>query len=725
MKRAILSFALLTGVRLAAQVPAEVRGRVTDDATGRAIVGAEIAVVGRGEHAETDADGAFVIRGLEPRHYRLRARSVGYAPTARDADVDNGRVTAVDFSLRAVNVVLDPVTISAAADAHLAGATTLDRRAIESSGRHDVGELLQTVPSVVLTQSGGPGSPTQISIRGSSAGEVLVLVDGVPINSAITGTADLSRIALETVERVTVVPGAQSAKYGARAQAGVVLIETRRAERDASLSASMGAWGERVGALSVGDVVPVRDARLGGSISAQQRAVIGDFSYDVPAIRGGGTARRTNADVRSSSVVGATSLEAGRMAARGRIDWEETARGVAGSIVQPSSTGRARESRFAGGIDSRATLGGVLIGGTVDLANERSHFVDPDPPFSGAYDDRVDAHEARTALNATIGGMSGLAALGVESRQVGVDATSLASGTPHSQAINSAWIDFRRTMDASHEIALSAEATARIDHESLGRNTSTSPRLSMTASRGIASVSLSGGGAFSPPSLADQFFHEGVLVKPNPALQPERVRNEIELRGALRDVALGRVTTSVDAAVYRADIHGMILWTPDFRFIWSPSNFDVRRSGWEATARVALASLGTELSGTIDQTDVTYTGSVLSGQVAYRPRTTGNVGLAVGGRRGRIELTTRYVGARRTVPGSELNSLDPYWLTDAIATLPLSRHAWAADATFGVTNVFDKPAAMLVDYPFGGRRWTVGIRVRRSGGALETSYGTN
>ena len=725
MKRVALVAALLFGARLAAQVPAELRGHVGDDATGRAIAGAEIVVIGGAERAETDADGAFDIRGLEPRHYRLRARAVGHVPVEREIDVDNGRVTTVNFSLRAVSVALETVTINAAADERTAGATTLDRRAIEASGRHDLGELLQTVPSVVLTQSGGPGSPTQISIRGSSAGEVLVLVDGVPINSTITGAADLSRIALETVERVTVAPGAQSARFGARALAGVVLIETRRAERDASLSASMGAWGERVGAASIGDVVPVGGTRLGGSIALQRRDVIGDFSYDVPAVRGGGTARRTNEDVRSSSVAGATSLESGRTVTRGRIDWEETARGVAGSIVQPSSTGRARESRFAGGVDSRATLGVVAIGGTVDLAHERSHFVDPDPPFGGSYDDRVEAHEARAALNATIAGRAGAAAIGGESMHVGVAATSLAPGTPHTQVINSAWIDLRRTIDASHELSITADATARVDHESLGQNTSTSPRVSITGSRGIASVSLSGGGAFSPPSLADQFFHEGVLVKPNPALQPERVRNEIELRGALRDIELGGVRTSVDAAVYRADIQGMILWMPDFRFVWSPSNFDVRRSGWEATGRVALAALGTELRGTINQTDVTYTGAVLSGQVAYRPRTTGSVTLTSGGRDGRVELTTRYVGARRTVPGSELNTLTPYWLTDAIATLPLSRRAWTTDATFGVTNVFDKPAAMLVDYPFGGRRWTVGVRIRRSGSVLDNSNGTN
>jgi hypothetical protein len=62
------------------------------------------------------------------------------------------------------------------------------------------------------------------------------------------------------------------------------------------------------------------------------------------------------------------------------------------------------------------------------------------------------------------------------------------------------------------------------------------------------------------------------------------------------------------------------------------------------------------------------------------------------------------------VAGTDLNNLDPYWLTDVRLTLPVVRAAWRIESTLGVENVFDRPASMLVDYPFGGRRWTVGLR---------------
>jgi outer membrane receptor protein involved in Fe transport len=173
--------------------------------------------------------------------------------------------------------------------------------------------------------------------------------------------------------------------------------------------------------------------------------------------------------------------------------------------------------------------------------------------------------------------------------------------------------------------------------------------------------------------------------------------------------------------VYRADVDGMILWSPDFRFIWSPSNVDVRRSGWQLGARFAMpATWGFNVVGNVDHSAVTYTGAGQTGQVIYRPRTTARVSESIARRYARVDVETRYVGSRRTVAGTDLNDLAPYWLTDVRLAVPIVRAAWRLEGAVGVENVFDRPASMLVDYPFGGRRWTVGFRIsRRTGGAGE------
>jgi outer membrane cobalamin receptor len=207
-----------------------------------------------------------------------------------------------------------------------------------------------------------------------------------------------------------------------------------------------------------------------------------------------------------------------------------------------------------------------------------------------------------------------------------------------------------------------------------------------------------------------------VLVRPNPDLKPERTRNDVEGRLTLRETSLGLVNVNAQAAVYRADVDGMVLWFPDFRFIWSPSNFDVHRAGWELNGRVALPGDVLDVQGAFDRSDVTYTGAVLSGQVVYRPRTTGDVTIGATRRALRLEVANQYVGERRTVPGSELNTLDPYWRTDVRLTATMTRPRWSLDATVGVENVLNRPAAMLVDYPFPSRDWTIALRVRRGRG---------
>src|SRR5690606_39532767 len=89
------------------------------------------------------------------------------------------------------------------------------------------------------------GGPETVSIRGSSAGAVLVLLDGVAINDPVTGEADLSGVRASAIESVTVLPGARSSRYGPRAEAGVILIETRQPDGERKLSTAVGSLGGR------------------------------------------------------------------------------------------------------------------------------------------------------------------------------------------------------------------------------------------------------------------------------------------------------------------------------------------------------------------------------------------------------------------------------------------------------------------------------------------------
>lgn len=729
---------VVVGVVLAApaaraQVPGEVRGRVVDARTGRPVPGARVEALDADAAGTAAEDGAFVLRGLPPGGHALRARALGYAPQDVAVAVANGRAEVVRVALVATALRLEAVRVAdVATPAAAPGAAVFDRAAIERSGRRDVGELIQTTPGVVVTQAGGPGAPTRVSIRGSSAGQVLVLVDGVPLNSTITGDADLSRLSLDAVERVTVLPGSQSARYGDRALGGVVLVETRRPAREASVGARAGAWGERAGSAAVGLTRDVDAGRLSASVAGDRRTVRGDFPYAVPRERGGGTARRENADARLTDLLATAALDGDRGALRARANWEEDARGLVGSVEQPSLTGRGGGDRATAGLDGRWLAGRTTWTGAATVARERAAFSDPTPPFGAPYDESVDARAAVVTGGVALAAGPAVAEVGAEGRAYRVRSTMLAEGAPGGQRQLGAWGALRaaRTLGTARgaPVELSADAGARVDHSSLVAGAVVSPRAALGLTAGRVSLGTSLSSSFASPTLADQFFHEGVLVRPNPALRPERVRGELEAHAAVRDVAAGPVTLGAEASAYRADVDGMILWAPDYRFVWSPTNYDVHRAGGEGTVRAALPAWGVDAQASLARSDVAYAGPVLTGQVVYRPRTTASVAAgarvpraaafgALGVAGARVDVVARYVGARRTVPGYAVNALDPYWRTDARLTVPFTRAdarpGWALDATLGVENLFDRPAAMLVDYPFPGRTWSVALRLRR------------
>jgi vitamin B12 transporter len=117
---------------------------------------------------------------------------------------------------------------------------------IERMQARSLTELLETVASVRAVERGTPGSQADLSIRGSSAEGVLVLVDGIPFRDTQTGhfLMDLP-VGLSDVERVEVLTGGGSALYGSSATGGIVNIvtRTRKATGAAVNGGSFGAAG--------------------------------------------------------------------------------------------------------------------------------------------------------------------------------------------------------------------------------------------------------------------------------------------------------------------------------------------------------------------------------------------------------------------------------------------------------------------------------------------------
>jgi outer membrane cobalamin receptor len=135
-----------------------------------------------------------------------------------------------------------------------ASISVITAQEIAAMGALTVADVLRVLPEVRIKDSGGPGSLTSVSIRGSSSTQVLVLIDGVPLNRPDQAVVDLSILPIQNVDRIEVLRGPFSAIYGSAALGGVINIVTRSAPQSA-LSSRIGSYGLNSNMLSLGGTV--------------------------------------------------------------------------------------------------------------------------------------------------------------------------------------------------------------------------------------------------------------------------------------------------------------------------------------------------------------------------------------------------------------------------------------------------------------------------------------
>ncbi len=89
-------------------------------------------------------------------------------------------------------------------------------------------EILEQEVGVQTRASGGEGSLTTVVLRGASNEQVIIYLDGVPLNDASGGPVDLSFIPLNSIERIEIYRGSTPLELGSPSIGGAVNIITRK-----------------------------------------------------------------------------------------------------------------------------------------------------------------------------------------------------------------------------------------------------------------------------------------------------------------------------------------------------------------------------------------------------------------------------------------------------------------------------------------------------------------
>ncbi|KVD77583.1 TonB-dependent receptor [Burkholderia sp. ABCPW 14] len=146
------------------------------------------------------------------------------SPSASASSASSASAFAAQLAPIVVTAQRGPQTL---ADA-IPQTTLFDAQDIADSGATDLPGLLALAPGAQIVRNGGPGASASLFLRGAQPTQSLVLIDGVRVDSASLGQAQISQLPLDQIERVEVVNGNVSSLYGSGAIGGVVQVFTKR-----------------------------------------------------------------------------------------------------------------------------------------------------------------------------------------------------------------------------------------------------------------------------------------------------------------------------------------------------------------------------------------------------------------------------------------------------------------------------------------------------------------
>lgn len=139
------------------------------------------------------------------------------------------QVAALDMAPLVITSTLSVETVKQS----LSSVTVIDSEDLQKRDPKGLGDALQGQPGINVTSSGSFGKNTSVFTRGTGSESTIMLLDGVRIRSATTGSAPWQYIPPQLLQRVEIVRGPRGSLYGSDAVGGVIQgFTTPKADKD-------------------------------------------------------------------------------------------------------------------------------------------------------------------------------------------------------------------------------------------------------------------------------------------------------------------------------------------------------------------------------------------------------------------------------------------------------------------------------------------------------------
>ena len=547
---------------------------------------------------------------------------------------------------------------------------------IKKSGATNVGDILSTTPGATVTNYGPLGALQSIELRGSSYQQVLVLLNGMRLNSGSAGGFDLSElpVSLDSIERIEIVRGPASALYGSDAMGGVINIITKKPTKPATtLSGAAGADGYSL--ASIYNSGKAGNTYYGLSYSKEHSSGFHHLN--------------NNDDQYTAGIKLGYDLNAGS-SVEASADYLNKEIGVPGSDELPSPLARQVNRLLVTGVQYKNRLSkAVDFNVRVYETEEHLGYSDPDPATYTFSTIRSTTTGAEAQLNWLMGSFSVLT-VGMDGRNDNMDDSS--SGT-HSATMTAAYAQDELNFGDSFILIVGD----RYDKHSVygGKWSPKASARYLNAGSGTI-IRASIGNSFRAPTLNDLYFMDAFGDVGNPNLQPETA---VEYEGGIEQ-ALG-AGNSIKFTAFNRRVKDLIVWAPTSpgAFTYTPMNIGrARVSGTETELHFAVSQI---LNGNINYT-LTFpvdetTGDRIFTDASHIPaqKLAGTLWLSLDAK---TALTLEGESVRNYVePGSP--KWDYYVLDGKITDTVISQNNLKVQAFIGLRNIFNRQYETVQGYP--------------------------
>ncbi len=203
--------------------PCTIKGRIFDDESGETMPYTNVFVSGSNIGTMAFTDGFYIMKGLRPGTYTVKASYISYGVAEKTVTLAPGEVVNLDFHLEVQAIMAEPFEV-AAERALIEVDRTGSAHYITSESMEAM--ALDQVVDMIAMQPGVTMQDNEIHIRGGRADDTMFVVDGMNVNDPLAGGGYGYQIDPSIINEIEVLTGGFNAEYG-QAVSGVVNVSTK------------------------------------------------------------------------------------------------------------------------------------------------------------------------------------------------------------------------------------------------------------------------------------------------------------------------------------------------------------------------------------------------------------------------------------------------------------------------------------------------------------------